>query len=112
MIRIIGMGAEVEKEANALPELPNRKRKHSEMPVRQLAKAWVEVEVQPGKRRKVLAALDSQSNATFISRSIGLARKWDEGETTEVMGFGDNVHTEAAKATICQWRKGGVERTV
>ena len=100
VIRVIGMGPEVEEEANALPNLPKRKHKHSEMPIRQLAKAWVEVEVSPGKRRKVLAALDSQSNATFISRTVGQSRKWDEGETSEVRGFGDKVNTKAAKAYI------------
>ena len=83
-----------------LPNIPGRKRKDSEMPTRQLARAWVEVETPRGKRKRVLAALDSQSNATFISRTIGQSRDWDTGETSAVMGLGHAVHTEAAKTII------------
>ena len=37
--KIVGEGIEVEEEAKAIPDLSNRKRKHSELPVRQLVKA-------------------------------------------------------------------------
>ena len=65
-----------------------------------MARAWIDIVTPAGKRKKVLAALDSQSNATFISHTIGQPRAWDEGETSAVRGLGEDVHTEAAKAVI------------
>ena len=65
-----------------------------------MCKAYVVVELPDGKRRRVLAAIDTQSNATFISRTIGEPRKWDRRESNTVQGLGRSVVTEPAKTVI------------
>ena len=99
VVGIVGEAPDGEEEM--LPEIPERERKSSETPSRQLAKAWVEVITRGGKRKRVLAALDSQSNATFVSRTIGQPREWGDMETSTVVGLGRTITTQAAKAIIC-----------
>ena len=67
------------------------------------------MELPDGSRKRVLAALDTQSNATFISEHIGQPRGWERGETNAVSGLGNvTARTRAAK-TILITPKGKVE---
>ena len=63
-------------------------------------KVWVVIETEDGLQKRVLAALDTQSNATFMSRYIGTERAYSKRETNRVKGLGGTVATKAAKVTL------------
>ena len=89
--------------SRALPwqtHTPKQGNASSEKHQMQLAKVWVMVEVN-GQPRRVLALLDTQSNATFLSTRIAQTRPWDKGETNKVSGLGgEEIVTDAAQAVL------------
>ena len=73
-----------------------RKVRYSETPENQLLKCYMDVLVE-GEMRKVLVALDTQSNCTYASDAVSSNRTWDPGEEKEVVGLGHFIVTTAPK---------------
>ena len=64
-----------------------QKLRHSETEELQLVKVYLDLEMPDGKIRQVLAAVDTQSNVTFVNKAASVIRPWRRGESRIVHGF-------------------------
>ena len=77
------------------------KPRHSETDELQLVKVYLDLEMPDGQVKQALAAIDTQSNVTFVNKAASAPRPWKNGESRVVHGFnGQAVVTQPRWVTI------------
>ena len=79
-------------KSKACGKSSGEKVRYSETHENQLLKCYMDVLVG-GDAKKVLVALDTQSNCTYVSDAVSANRTWDPGEEKEVVGLGHFIVT-------------------